>query len=137
MSTISLLSVVTAAIVAFIIGALWYSPFMFGRKWMALANINNLDMATTRRAGVGKLYSVHFIFIVVSLAILGFIISASRSVTAVDGAIWGMLVWIGFSVPTGLTRCLWEKCPIGLFFIDTINMLIGLVIGGAIIAGLN
>lgn len=137
MQSVSLLSVVTASIVAFVIGAVWYSPFLFGRKWMVLANINNIDMAANRRAGVGKLYSVHFIFILVSLAVLGFIISTSNAATSTDGAIWGFVVWLGFSVPTGLTRCLWEKCPISLFFIDSINILISLVIGGAIIAGLN
>ena len=52
-------SILVAAIVAFAIGSLWYSPLLFGKEWMALSGISTSDASSTK--GMWKLYVAQFI----------------------------------------------------------------------------
>ena len=45
------LAVFVAAVVVFIIGYLWYSPFLFGNLWMKLSNISIKDVNKSKKKG--------------------------------------------------------------------------------------
>jgi Protein of unknown function (DUF1761) len=49
MVRISLVAVLGAAVLAFVIGGLWYSPLMFGRAYLTL---RGLDAAAARDAAM-------------------------------------------------------------------------------------
>jgi hypothetical protein len=133
MYTVNFWSVLVASVVAFGIGALWYSPILFGKEWMSLTKTSDTDMAAAKAKGMWKSYLMHFVATVVSFCVLGFIIANAGSMNAGDGAFLGFLIWIGFVATMGVSAMLWEKAPLKLVLIDTINTLLGLVIGGAII----
>lgn len=125
-------SVLVAAVVSFGISALWYSPVLFGKEWMALMNISDVDVEGRRRGMWGS-YILHFVITLMSFSILAFVVSATGAMTASDGAFLGFLAWLGFSVPIAASNLLWRRDPFKLVLIDTIQILIGLIIGGAII----
>ncbi|MES2215857.1 MAG: DUF1761 domain-containing protein [Patescibacteria group bacterium] len=133
MYTVNIWPIIVAAVVSFAIGALWYSPILFGKEWMALTKISEADMAAAKAKGVWKSYIVHFIANLISFAVLGFIIVAVGVQSGSDGAFFGFLVWLGFTLPLHISHLLWQKAPMKLILIDTVQVLIGLVIGGAII----
>ena len=126
-------SIVVAAVVAFGIGALWYSPILFGKEWMALTKKTEADMAAAKAKGIWKLYIVQFIMSLVSFGVLAFLISSSGAMDAGDGAFLGFLVWLGFTATDAVGGLLWEQKPFKLVLINAISHLINLVIGGAII----
>jgi len=56
------LAIVAAATVAFAIGGIWYAPGVFGRRWMALNNLSEPDLA---RRNMGQVFGVSFLLAMV------------------------------------------------------------------------
>jgi len=50
MNGINLLAVVAAAVSAFLLGGLWYSPVLFGRPWQAAAALSDADLKAGKPA---------------------------------------------------------------------------------------
>jgi hypothetical protein len=132
MYTINFWPVLVAAVVAFAIGALWYSPILFGKEWMALTKTSDSDMSA-KASGMWKSYIVHFIATIISFCVLAFIVASTSVSSASDGAFLGFFTWLGFVAPIGVSELLWERKPMKLILINTIQVLLGLIIGGAII----
>lgn len=133
MSTINFWPVLVAAVVAFAIGALWYSPILFGKEWMTLTKMSDSDIASAKAKGMWKSYIVHFIATIVSFCVLAFIVASTAVASASDGAFLGFFAWLGFIAPIGISELLWERKPFKLILIDTLQVLLGLIVGGAII----
>jgi hypothetical protein len=133
MYSINIWPILVATVVSFGIGALWYSPIILGKQWMTLTKLTDTDMAAAREKGVWKSYIVHLIASFISFCVLGFIVSAVNVASGLDGAFFGFLVWLGFILPLHVSHFLWQKAPFKLILIDTAQLLIGLLVGGAII----
>ena|SRR3989344_4140803 len=133
MYTINFWPVLVAAVVSFGIGALWYSPILFGKEWMTLTKMSDSDMEAAKAKGMWKSYVVHFIATLISFLVLAFISTTIGIANAGDGAYIAFLLWLGFVLPINVSEYLWKKAPIKLVIIDTVNVLVSLLIGGAII----
>jgi len=132
MTTLNFWPILVSAIVSFVIGALWYSPILFGREWMELSKISDDDMRSAKEKGVTKLYVAQFILSLVSWSVLAFIISSVEGMSASDGAFIGLIVWIGFVATDALSKVMWEKKPFKLALIGSVGMLLNMVVSGAI-----
>lgn len=133
MYNVNLWSIVVASIVSFAIGAIWYSPILFGREWLALTKNKEPDVEDSEKKSILGKYVIHFIGTVISFCVFGFIISFSNSYNSLDGAFFGFLIWLGFIATTMMGDYLWNKSPFKLFMINSIGSLISLIVGGAII----
>lgn len=133
MNTINFIAILVSALVAFGISSFWYSPFLFGNEWMNLNKISPKDMENIKKVGVIRSYIVQFILTIITFAVLGFLVSMSGAQSGTDGAFIGFLVWLGFVLPTSVSGLLWKKESFTLILIDTINYLVILTIGGAIL----
>lgn len=133
MYTITVWPIIIAALVAFGIGALWYSPILFGREWMRLSQTSDADVAAARSRGMWKPYLSQFLASIVTFAVLAFFVASSNAVTSVDGAFLGAVAWLGFIAPLSLSSLLWKQEPFKLVLIDTVCTLVTFVVGGAII----
>jgi hypothetical protein len=133
MYTINFWPILVAAIVGFGVSALWYSPILFGKEWMALTKTTGEDVAAAQMRGVWKSYLIQFIALLVMFIVVGFCVSAIGITNASDGGFLGFLAWLGFMVPLFLAGLLWKREPFKLNLIDGINYLIILAIGAAII----
>ncbi len=136
MDTVNIWSIIVASIVAFAISALWYSPVLFGKEWMALSKIDAKDVANAKASGMTWLYVWQLVITFVTFTVMAFAIAALGA-NGRDGAMIGFLAWVGFILPTGLSGLLWEKKPLKLILITTVGVLVNLVIGGAIIGAWN
>lgn len=133
MNPISYLPIIVASIVSFGISSLWYSPFLFGKEWLRALKTKEEDIENLRNEKVFRSYIVQLLFTIVSFAVLAFIVSFVDSRTGSDGAFLGLLFWIGYIVPNSVSGLLWKKEPFALLMIETVNTLLTLTIGGAII----
>lgn len=133
MITVNFWAILVAAIVSFAIGALWYSPILFGKEWMTLSKMTAADIAAAKAKGMWKGYVIQFVVSLISFLVLGFLVSATSGMTASDGAFLGFLAWLGFSATEAAGRVLWERKPMKLVLINSVCVLLSLVIGGAII----
>ena len=133
MNTINFWPILVASIVGFGVTAFWYSPFLFGKEWMELVKLNHADMESAKEKGIWKSYIVHFISTLITFGVLAFAISSISPSNASDGAFIGFIAWLGFIATFGVSDFLWRKTPFKLVLIDSINILVILAIGGAII----
>jgi hypothetical protein len=131
MYTFNFWAILVASAAAFAISALWYSPVLFGKEWMALTKMK--DSSNMNGSKMWGSYIIHFIVSIVTFCVLGFGINAAGVSNGQDGAFLGAIIWLGFIATIGVSEILWKKTPIKLVLIDTFNSLITLVIGGAII----
>ncbi len=137
MYTVNIFAILIATIISFGIGAVWYSPILFGKEWMELMRISDSDVEVARSKGVWKSYLVHLVFSFVTFCVLAFVISAIGAGAGSDAAFFSFIIWLGFYVPSNISEILWKKTPLKLVMIDTVNSLIGLLVGGAIIGAWN
>ncbi|MEK7646657.1 MAG: DUF1761 domain-containing protein [Patescibacteria group bacterium] len=133
MYTINFWPILISALVSFGIGALWYSPILFGKEWMALMKLDSSDIEGMGAKTMTGSYAIHLIANIISFGVLAFIIAISSAQGGSDGAFIGLIAWLGFVAPISVSNLLWRRDPLKLVLIDTLQILICLVISGAII----
>src|SRR4051812_29019585 len=114
MTHVHVWSIIVATIVAYVIGALWYSPVLFGKEWMRLRGISEKDITEESKRGVWKLYIVQLIVTLILFCVLGFIITATGSLSASNGLFLAFLAWLGFSLMPAIGDLMWNKTPVKL-----------------------
>jgi hypothetical protein len=132
--TISYLAVLTAGIASMAIGALWYSPFLFGKLWMALSGLSEGRLAELKARGMGKLYAVNLAAALVMAYVLAHFVQV-WGVFDVSGVVQlAFWTWLGLIATTLLGSVLWEGKPILLYIINVSYHLVSLFAMTAILA---
>lgn len=129
--SINLLAVLLAAVLNMVLGALWYSPVLFAKTWMAALGKTEDEI---RKNSPGPIYAINTIGNLVLAYVLAHIIDYAQATTVVQGAQTGFWVWLGFLVPVLLTVYMFEMRSIKLYFIFISYQLIALVLEGIILA---
>jgi len=126
------LAVIVSSVVTFILGAIWYSPPLFGRKWMALLG----KTAEEIQQGVSPMmYVIGFVSGLISCFAISCVVNAAGAATLVNGALIGFLCWLGFAGATSYNNQVnFVGKPVGLWAIDSGYNLVTFVISGAILA---
>ena len=123
-------AVVVAAVVKFVLGALWYSPPLFLRPWQHLAGVD--DAAMRMRMPLA-----------LPTDALGSLIMAVVLVHAVryagvrgwgQGAALGFFAWLGFIAVTQVPATIYEGRSWRFFAINAGYLLVALLLMGAILA---
>ena len=129
----NLLAVLVSAIIGMVIGALWYSPLLFGKVWMNLSGFTDKKMQEMKKKGMAVPYILNFISTLILSYVLALFISASQAVTIMQGAIVGFFVWIGFMATLMLNSVLWEGKPVKLYILNIAYHLITVIIMSVIL----
>lgn len=130
---INILAVLVAAIATFAIGALWYSPFLFGKQWIALNGMTP-DKVEAMRKGAAKAYGISFLCYVVLAAVFAVLIRMIHLQTVLGGAKMGGMLWAGFVATLGLTAALYSGRSLKAFALDAGYQLVFMVVMGLILA---
>jgi len=126
---VNYLAVVVAAVVALVIGFIWYSPRVFGNRWMAYLGTTQAQLGNPGPTGmlVGVVASLINAWALAVLALnLG-----GRSVT--DGVLLGVLAWLGFMATITAAQISFEKKSWGLWVLNNAHNLLVQVIMAAIV----
>ena len=119
---VNLLAVLVAAVVAFILGSLWYSPVLFGKQWMKLAGIKKQH----KDSNMWLRFLVYFIGQFIMAFVLAHFIIFTNSMNYVEGLTTAFWLWLGFIAPITIGGVLWEKKSIKLFALNNAYNLIAL-----------
>jgi hypothetical protein len=127
---INLVRIVVAASANLLIGAVWYSPAVFGKKWMKLTGRKQSDIqkdATTSYLGntVGAF---------ITAFVLAYFVAFSEATTLADGALLGILAWLGFVVTSSLAKLLMQGGSKDLYVLDNGYHFLAYLVMGAILA---
>jgi len=126
---VNYLAVVVAAVVALVIGFIWYSPRVFGNRWMAYLGTTQAQLGNPGPTGmlVGVVASLINAWALAVLALnLG-----GKSVT--DGILLGVLAWLGFMATITAAQISFEKKSWGLWVLNNAHNLLVQVIMAAIV----
>jgi len=132
---LNLLPILVAAVVAWLIGALWYSPVLFAKAWVK-AHEHTPEKLASMRAKAGRAYAGTLVALLVMAAVLQILLSHLGVDSAARGAAWGFHVWLGFALPLGFIAHLYSDKRLSVFLIDTGYQLVYITAMGAILAAM-
>ncbi len=125
-------AIVIAVIVNMALGALWFSPLMFVKPWMAM----RVDKAPMSGRASPLLYVITAVGALVSAITLDWVIGLAHANTLLGGAIVGLFAGLGFVAPAILSDNLFNERPFKLYLIVAGFPVVGLLVMGAIIGAL-
>lgn len=132
------LAVWIAAAIYFVIGGLWYAPFLFGKQWMALNRMSDEARRANLKAkgGMGVFLGLSFAGGVISVYVLACLLSAMSVTSVSGGALAGLTIsWALYFIPTYISN-LFAMRPFRLTLIDGGYVVVALTVAGAILSAL-
>ncbi len=127
-------AILAASALSFIIGWIWYSEPVFGRRWRALSGASEehqRDMSDKKV--MIRTMLLYFISLVVLAAVLARTLFYMGAYGIGDGISTALWMWIGFVVPSMLGMVLWERKSWEYYFISTGYLLLALLVSGIVI----
>ena len=105
-----------------ILGALWYSPILFGKQWMKLSG------QKMKKGGMNTACLVAFIANLVMAYVVAVLLGLLDLTSFGDASRLLFWAWLGLMVPIMLNATLWEKKPWGLLWLNAAYYLVGLFV---------
>lgn len=120
---INYLAVVVAAIAAYAVGAIWYSPVGFGKQWMKMMGFSKDDMrkmplTATQAYILGFLFTLLISYVFAHFVVL---VGAKGIAGTLTLAFW---TWLGFGFTTLAHGWLYEGKSLKLFLFNAVHLLL-------------
>jgi Protein of unknown function (DUF1761) len=128
--TINWLAFAIAVIARMVLGAVWYSPPLFVKPWLAASGLSEAQM----KAGLPKALAADLVGTLIMAFVLVHAIRYAGAQSLGEGAAVGFLNWLGFIAVTTLSQTMHEHRPLKLWLIGNGYQLVALLIMGAILA---
>jgi hypothetical protein len=126
------LPVIVSAVAVFAIGALWYSPVLFGRAWVK-AHGHTPEKLAAMRSTMGRAYGVSFACYFVMAIAMAILIQRMDVFYVRGGVKLGALIGVGFAATVGLTANMFSEKPLATWLIDAGYQIVYLMVMGAIL----
>jgi hypothetical protein len=125
---INIFAIIVSTIIYFILGALWYSNYLFGKAWVKANkfDMNELSMGPKELIGAAGSAFVSVLF----FAILLELIAPFDFVTAL---LVSFIIGSGFIFTTGLYDVLYEDKNVVAYLIDASYHFVAILIAGLIL----
>lgn len=127
-------AVLVGGVANMIIGSIWYSPMVFGKKWMELSGHVMKEMTPEVKKEMMRMYTMTFIGALLTSFVMAHIVDYAGSATLMDGIQTGFWVWLGIVAPVLMTEYLFNKRPIMGYAISVGYHLVSLTVIGAILS---
>jgi hypothetical protein len=122
-------AILVAALIQFVLGALWYSLF-FVKPWMALTG----HTKGTKPKGLAAAMASSVVSALLLPFFLAHIVYWSGAETVGAGCFVALVCWLGFVVIPSFAETIYEQRPYPLFAINTGYWLCTMLISGGLIA---
>ena len=127
-------AVIVATLVHYILGGLWYSPLLFGNKFIQLINWTPEQLQKVQNESHAKELALAFVMSLVLVYILAHFVHYTKATNAMGGIQTAFWLWLGFVVTTQAPTVIFEGRSFGLFAINIAYQLVGCALAGAILA---
>ena len=130
---VNVLAVLVAIVINMITGALWYSPLLFAKPWMAANGFTEESIREAGSATRGYVVSITAsIVIVLAIAVVA---EAAAVDTVVEGLSLGLLAGLGFVGTTFASSYIFESRPLKLYLINAGFPVVSFALIGSLIGG--
>jgi len=132
-SDINYLAVVLAALSAFVLGGLWYSPLLFANAWIRLNGFNEAEMK--KNANMAMIFGTAFLCNLVCAFVFAWFM---RGVTDIpDGASFGFATGLFIVGASFGLNYVFERRPFALWLINVGYFTLQFTIFGVILAAMG
>jgi hypothetical protein len=134
LGSLNWLAVIVAAVIYFVLGALWYSPVMFARPWQAAIG---WDASRQPPQMNPMTYVVPLVLYLVASIATGLMAAATGTDTLAEGVTLGLVTGIGYALTMTGVEATFDPNkprPMTWFAITAAYHVIGFVILGVVIA---
>lgn len=131
MISVNYIAVVIAAVLAMVLGTVWYSKGVFGNAWMKLIGKNESDL---EKGNMGALYGTMFVGVLIEAYVLAVFANYAGVSDLMGGVKLGLWAWLGFVATTSLGNSMFEGRPMKLFYINAGYALVNLIVMGGVIS---
>ncbi|HKF47490.1 MAG TPA: DUF1761 domain-containing protein [Terracidiphilus sp.] len=121
-------AVLVSAVILWLLGALWYSPVLFGKHWAAIIG----RPMGEKPKGVVRGMIASFVGDLFLAFVFAHIILWSHARPTFDGIHIGILLWVGFVAAPLYPQSIYEGRPVKYFLINSVYWLAGFLIMGAL-----
>lgn len=128
--------IVVATLVQFVLGALWYSPLLFGKIWMQIMEVTQMSKEQMQKMQKEMMpfYALQFFLTLFStFSLVNLAVYTPFSLYHV--AFW---IWLGFIVPTQIAGVIWGNTKKRFWLKQTLIMityqLVGIMIAAFILS---
>jgi len=130
---INIWAVIVSAVAFWALGALWYSPVLFGKRWQKEVGLSDEALGKTNMFLV---FGLSFVLMFIMVLGLNYtlLVHKPESITWQNGLYLGLFIGIVFSMTTMGINYLYQRRSFVLWLIDGIYITLGMVIAGVILA---
>ena len=120
--------VLLAVVVYFGVGAIWYSPVLFVKQWLAEIKLKRSEMTMAAPAMLTTLASI-----IVLVLVEAYLVQSTGTAGWGAGFLLGFKLWLGFAATTAMVNRAFQNGSIKLYLIDQGYHLVGIALAGAIL----
>lgn len=131
MPEVNYLAVLLAALSAFLLGGLWYSPILFAKPWMRLTGQSE---ETLKSGSMAMIFGGAFLLNLIAAWVLAMFLGPMELQYAAAAGLSVGLCWVTASLGVNY---LFERRPLGLWLINGGYFTIQFTVMGAIIGAMN
>lgn len=126
---VNFVAVIIATAATMILGSLWYSPLLFGKKWMNLVGLTEDDAKKGMGSAMAMGLAVAFLVNIVLALLLPLLGPAMLD----QSLVLGFLLWLGVALPVDLDKVIWAKAPVQLLYINAGYKLVSFLVSVTIL----
>ncbi|MDH6180885.1 hypothetical protein M2152_001067 [Microbacteriaceae bacterium SG_E_30_P1] len=129
---INWIAVILATLSTLIIGSVWYSKAVFGKRWIRLAKIDESNMGSA----VGPIVVTIVVSFITALVLAGAAAIAQNFYGGnflVNTLVTAVILWAGFTAARVITHDAFERRPAGLTILTIGHELVTMLVMGLII----
>ena len=130
--SINIWAVLVSTIAFWALGAVWYSPLLFSKRWQKEVGFKEEDVT---KANLGKVFGLSFLLMLFMVWALNFVINSHKpeDVNLGMGLHYGAFMGFFFSMLTMGINYLYQRRSLALWLIDGVYVTLGLSIAGMIL----
>ncbi|HWP94881.1 MAG TPA: DUF1761 domain-containing protein [Gammaproteobacteria bacterium] len=130
LAAINYLAVAAAAVIGFVVGAVWYAPFAFGGLWM---NLNPVTLEDLRPRGHLGALTVALAGSLLQALVLAIMLHATGA-RGLGPALWlAAFLWLGFTAAPSFVDAQFERRPFAGWLITAGHRLAEALAMGAVL----
>ncbi|MBI3983935.1 DUF1761 domain-containing protein [Candidatus Microgenomates bacterium] len=130
---VNLAAVGVAAVAKWALGAVWYSPVLFGKQWQGLITASHKLTTKDMKQGAATAFVGSFFSYLVMAYVLAYFMGLLNVTGWVEGVVVGGWVALGFMVTLSLSNALYEGTRKKLWGINISYTVLGMLLMGAIL----
>ncbi len=125
--SVNLVTVLAGGIAAFVAGMIWYSPAVYGKKFMKMMGVTQKEMEKGKEKMTGMMVQTFIVGLVTAFVLTHFLAYAGVT-TVMDAVVLAFWVWLGFYATSLYLGVLYEKKSMDWWFMSAGHYLFSLLV---------